>query len=278
MTDGTSDPPPPGGPPEQSSPAASHPQPPLTDSQRLARTSGAEAEPSPQPPPELEPSAPPTKLGLVRALLHTRSLIGRYTRHVRWLPPLVLGLVLGAVLFGSAQCVVERRVGTVEAPSPEPGKPFDITLVITNAYLERQITASLDRSTVFGADRIENIQVRTRNNRVVVTGVIAVVLRPRFEMQLSISVQEGSIRLKVEETRGPLAGQAGNLPRLIEPVINDRVDRATSGFQAELVSATAPDEGVTVTATLRQQVPPTPGPAATTQPCTCITATPTPAR
>lgn len=276
MTEGMSENPPPSDRPAGSAPPNPTPDPgpaagPPTDPLVTDPPVG-------QPPPAPAPGGGPPPI--VRYFRRTRSLVGKYTRKVRWLPPLVLGLILGALTLGSAQCIVEDRVGFVESPSPEPATDYDITLIITNGYIERQITQSLERSNVFGTDRIDNIQVRTRNNRVVVTGVLAIVVRPRIEAQLSLRLEDGSIKLKVEETRGPFAGQLGNLPRLIEPVINDRVERATSGFQADLVSVNAPDQGVTVTASLRQPLSPTPGPspAPTSQPCICITATPTPAR
>jgi len=197
-----------------------------------------------------------------------------------WLPPLLGGIVLGVVLFGAAECVRNFQVGNVDQPPPATPVDYDLTLILTNRFLENQITQSISRSTVPGVRDLSNVRVETGKDLVRVTARARVVfgVGPTVEAQFRPYVDAETHKIKLEVVSTKNVPTPGTLENLIEPFINDRVERATSGYPADIKTVHAPAEGVTVQASLRPgalAATATPG-AGGGQTCTCITATPTP--
>jgi hypothetical protein len=193
----------------------------------------------------------------------------RITRPARWLPLLLLGVIIGVSALGGVQCALSSDLGDVGVPQGPPDTTPDLLITVTNAFLAQQIQQSADK----GATPIplHNVRVTTRDVKFGDTTEGHVFVFATTELlgrgidgviEMRPVLEEGLVRMKVVEAKFGPVPVPGNVERLVEAPINDRIQAAIAGYPATITSVRAVADGVMATARLRpRDASATPAPA-----------------
>lgn len=195
---------------------------------------------------------------LRRTWRRVRRVAGIGLRRFRWAPPLGLGLILGIAALVGLQCALGADLSDVDIGEGGLDRDPDLYITLTNAFLTRQIQQSVDRGS--SPIPLKNVRVTTRDvqtatgkeGRLFVTGDVEFLGRGvGGVIEMRPVLEEGKVRMKVVEAKFGIFPVPGNVERLVEAPINDRVDAAVAGYPATITSVRAVPEGITVTARLR---------------------------
>jgi hypothetical protein len=182
-----------------------------------------------------------------------------------WVLPLVLllGLLIGALGLAAAQSLIQERLGSAEVPTGTPDPNPDLTLTLSPGLLTVLVRQSVERGEA--PLPIQNVQVQTQPGRVFLLGRFDLLGRQvDGSIEMTPVLEHGQVRMKVIQARLESVPVPGNIERLVEAPINQRIEAATAGYPATLTGVRADHDGVTVTARvrpedLRRPSTPTPG-------------------
>ncbi len=183
-----------------------------------------------------------------------------------WFVPLLLlvGFLAGALTLAAAQALLQERLGAVEVPSATPDPSPDLTLTFSPGLLTALVRQSVERGEA--PLPVQDVRVQTAPGRVFLLGRFEVAGRHvDGSLEMVPFLEGGSVRMKVVQARLGSVPVPGNIERLVEAPINQRIAAATAGYPATLTGVRAETTGVTVTARVRPEDlrpphTPTPGP------------------
>ncbi len=171
-----------------------------------------------------------------------------------WLVPflLLLGFLAGALTLAAVQSLIRERLGSAEVPIATPDPNPDLTLTFSPGLLTALVRQSVERGEA--PLPVQNVQVQTASGRVFLLGRFEVLGRQvDGSIEMVPVLEEGKVRMKVVQARLESVPVPGNIERLVETPINQRIEAATAGYPATLTSVRADPAGVTVTARVRPE-------------------------
>lgn len=201
----------------------------------------------------------------------------RVQRRMGWTLPLLVGLALGVAGVAVASRIIDGVLDDPQVAGQPAENAPDVIITVTNSYLEQRIRESIQRGAVPLPLRDPRVVTKpgtgssSSEMHIFVTGRLdlpgrdvngVIELRP-------ILTAEGKVQTKVVDAKLGVLPVPGNIERLVEGPVNERMEAALAGYPAKVLSVTAVPEGVQATAKLLPRTP-TPAPAA---PAT-VTATP----
>lgn len=165
-----------------------------------------------------------------------------------WLPPLVLGLLLGVT---GALAIAQLRGAEKPPVFILPPGPLDTSPDVTITFSPGLLTALVQQSIARGESPVplENVRIETHNGVLAVRGNVTVLRRAvGGVITLEPVVEDGRLRMRVLQARLGGLPVPNDVERVVEKPINAQLAAAIGGLPATVTSARTARDGLTVTA------------------------------
>lgn len=176
---------------------------------------------------------------------------GNALRRVRrWLPKLVLGILIGGIgVLATQWCIERREADSVYGPAPPPENPA-VSVTLSHPLIAALIQRGIDDGE--SPIALKGIQADARNGRLEVRGTAELLGRNvPVSVELEPAIEQGVMRMRVRRSRlGPLPVPQ-NIERLAEAPLNRELAATLAGLPATLTGVTVTEGGLTVTADVR---------------------------
>lgn len=205
-------------------------------------------------PQELQPGRPPASED-DKSPSRGRQIVGRLLLvgwRPPWLLPLAVGVLAGIVAVLAVQCAAGQGVYAPALPAGTVDSAPDLTLVFSPGVLTALVSQSISQGNA--PLHLQNVQVRTDSQRLVVLGDVPIVghsVGGSVEMQPH--VQNGELHMRVLRAKFGLLPVPGDVGRVAETPINAYLDAILTKLPATITSAHTGPEGLTLTARVRVQ-------------------------
>lgn len=191
------------------------------------------------------------RVGIPRGPEETRGLPWPDRDLRRWLPALLIGVVIGVLVTIAIQQVLPDDSGSLPefTTLPPPDSP-DVTVTLSYDLISALIQRGIESGEI--AVPLSNIRTGNSDGRLLIRGTFTILgQNVSGSVELEPFIENGALRTSVRRAQVGRLPVPSNLDRLAEGPLNRQLSAALGDLPATLTSVRVGERGITITADVR---------------------------